>query len=80
MTYLAIGFLALILLASVLILVLTFTNRLPFPKQPPEPTEFQKAANELSDSINEVQRAIGEAMRPPMEKLARAFSEFGRKS
>jgi hypothetical protein len=77
MSYIAGAILALLLLAGVVIVVLAFLDRLPFPKQPLEPTPLQREMAEFNRAMTDVQRTVGEAMLPAVLKMNEAINRMG---
>lgn len=70
--------LVLLLLAGVVIVALAFLDRLPLPKQPSEPTPMQREMDEFSRSLKELERQIGVAMLPAVQRMAEAVNRFSR--
>lgn len=70
--------LVLLLLADVVIVALAFLDRLPLPKQPSEPTPMQREMDEFSRSLKELERQIGVAMLPAVQRMAEAVNRFSR--
>ena len=70
--------LVLLLLAGVVIVALAFLDRLPLPKQPSEPTPMQREMDEFSRSLKELERKIGVAMLPAVQRMAESVNRFSR--